>query len=180
MSRFTIKNVKISINGQKESIKILICLSLKIFWQKIQITDNKYICAKGEKNINKKTSVIITTYNDAEFLKRLIPSVLNQSLKPLEVIIIDDGSFDDYAEKIISSYRDNTEIPIKFLKKENGGPSSARNSGIKLAIGEFIIFIDADDELLPDSIEWRQKKLESFKDAEGVEWSGYEYIGIKK
>ena len=82
-------------------------------------------------------------------------------MKPLEVIIIDDGSHDDYAEKITSSFRDHTDIPIKFLKKENGGPSSARNFGINIAKGEFIAFVDADDELLIDSIEWRQKKLES-------------------
>ena len=47
-----------------------------------------------------------------------------------------------------------------FIKKENGGPSSARNYGINLAKGEFILFIDADDELLPNSIKWRQESLE--------------------
>ena len=82
-------------------------------------------------------------------------------MKPLEVIIIDDGSHDDNAEKIINSYCGHSDIPIKFFKKENGGPSSARNFGIKSAKGEFIAFVDADDELLIDSIEWRQKKLES-------------------
>ena len=82
-------------------------------------------------------------------------------MKPLEVIIIDDGSHDDNAEKIINSYCGYSDIPIKFFKKENGGPSSARNFGIKSAKGEFIAFVDADDELLIDSIEWRQKKLES-------------------
>ena len=64
------------------------------------------------------------------------------------------------AEEISRSYSKLTHIPIIFKKKKNGGPSSARNFGIQLAKGEYILFVDADDELLLDSIEWRQKKLE--------------------
>lgn len=107
-----------------------------------------------------KTSVIITTYNDSKFLKRSIPSIINQSLEPFEIIIIDDGSNTNEAEEISRSYSKLTHIPIIYKKKKNGGPSSARNLGIKLAKGEYILFVDADDELLLDSIEWRQKKLE--------------------
>jgi glycosyltransferase involved in cell wall biosynthesis len=107
-----------------------------------------------------KTSVIITTYNDSKFLKRSIPSIINQSLEPFEIIIIDDGSNTNEAEEISRSYSKLTHIPIIFKKKKNGGPSSARNFGIQLAKGEYILFVDADDELLLDSIEWRQKKLE--------------------
>jgi len=90
-----------------------------------------------------------------------LPSILNQTLKPLEIIVVDDGSQDDSAEKIVFSYVSSTNIPIIFHKKKNGGPSSARNFGIHLAKGEYILFIDADDELLPDSLEWRQNKLQS-------------------
>lgn len=108
-----------------------------------------------------KTSVVITTYNDADYLKRSIPSVINQSLKPLEIIIIDDGSRDNTAEVIVNGFQSLTDISIVFKKKENGGPSSARNAGIKLAKGEFVLFLDADDELLEDSLEWRLKVLES-------------------
>ncbi len=90
-----------------------------------------------------------------------MPSILNQTLKPLEIILVDDGSQDNSAEKIVFSYVSSSNIPIIFKKKKNGGPSSARNIGIHLAKGEFILFIDADDELLPDSVEWRQNKLQS-------------------
>ena len=86
-----------------------------------------------------------------------MPSILDQTLKPIEIIVIDDGSKDDSAKEIVNSYINSTEIPIIFKKKKNGGPSSARNIGIHIAKGEFILFIDADDELLSDSIEWRQK-----------------------
>ena len=74
-----------------------------------------------------KTSVVVTTYNDAEYLERSLPSIINQSLKPIEVIIIDDGSDNDDAEIITNSYIDKTEIPIIHKKKENGDPSRARN-----------------------------------------------------
>lgn len=97
-------------------------------------------------------------------MNRLIPSVLNQSLKPIEIIVIDDGSIDDSAESIINSYLCHTDIPIIFKKKINGGPSSARNVGLRLAKGEFVLFIDADDELVADSIEWRQKIIESLSE----------------
>ena len=60
---------------------------------------------------------MITTYNDANYLNRLIPSVLNQSLKPIEIIVIDDGSMDDLAESIVNSYLSLTDIPIIFKKK---------------------------------------------------------------
>ena len=65
-----------------------------------------------------KTSVVVTTYNDAEYLERSLPSIINQSLKPIEVIIIDDGSDNDDAEIITNSYIDKTEIPIIHKKKK--------------------------------------------------------------
>ena len=108
-----------------------------------------------------KTSVVITTFNDAEYLKRSIPSVINQTSKPKEIIIIDDGSSDNQAKEIVDSFHNHTDISIILKKKKNGGPSSARNVGIKLAKGEFILFLDADDELLKNSLKWREELLES-------------------
>ena len=62
--------------------------------------------------------MIIITYNDAEYLKRSIPSVLNQTLKPLEIIVIDDGSKKNEAELITNNFISQTEIPITFKKKK--------------------------------------------------------------
>ena len=69
------------------------------------------------------------------FLKRSIPSVLNQALKPLEIIVIDDGSDNNDAEKIVNAFSLHSDISILYKKKKNGGPSSARNKGISLAKG---------------------------------------------
>ncbi len=110
---------------------------------------------------NRKTSVVVTTYNDGEYLKRSLPSIINQSQKPLEIIVVDDGSDNNLAETLANSFIGNSDIPIIYEKKANGGPSSARNLGIKIARGEYILFLDSDDELLGESIEWRQKALDS-------------------
>ena len=109
-----------------------------------------------------------------------MPSVLNQTLKPLEIIVIDDGSEKNEAEIITNNFISQTEIPITFKKKKNGGPSSARNLGISLAIGEFILFIDSDDELLSNSLEWREEILDSIdKDYASIFCSRVECIEKK-
>ena len=86
---------------------------------------------------------------------------MDQTLKPLEIIVIDDGSETNEAEIITNNFISQTDIPIIYKKKKNGGPSSARNLGISMAKGEFILFIDSDDELLPNSLEWREEILDS-------------------
>lgn len=137
---------------------------------------------KGVKFIkNRKTSVIVTTYNDGEFLKRSLPSIINQSQKPLEIIIVDDGSDNNLAESIANSFSNNSDIPIIYEKKENGGPSSARNLGTKIAKGEYILFLDSDDELLSESLEWRQKTLDSLnKEYASVYCNSINYYKNKK
>lgn len=86
-------------------------------------------------------SVIIPVFNCKKYIRRCLESVLIQSYKDIEIVIIDDGSTDD-SNEIISEYKDNR---IKLYRKENGGVSSARNFGITKSTGEFILFVDADD-----------------------------------
>lgn len=102
-------------------------------------------------------SVIITTYNDSEFLKRAISSVINQNYSAYELIVVDDGSTSHDAEQVITSIE--ATLPINFFYKENGGASSARNYGLEKASGEYIAFLDADDEWLPNHLEIKANKM---------------------
>ena len=105
-------------------------------------------------------SVIIPVYNVEEYLKQCLDSVINQTYKNLEIILVDDGSFDN-SGKICDEYalKDNR---IKVIHKENGGLSDARNVGIKEATGEYITFIDSDDYTELDMIEYLYNVLIKF------------------
>ncbi len=93
-------------------------------------------------------SIIIPSYNSKAFLKESIASALNQTYKYVEVIVVDDGSTDGSLE-IIRSFGEQ----IRWKSQPNQGAPVARNLGIKLARGEYIKFLDADDILLPDCLE---------------------------
>ena len=107
----------------------------------------------------KEISVIITTYNDSEFLNRSISSVIGQSYRAFEILIVDDGSADSSAKSIAESMQKKSSIPIRYLYQENGGASSARNHGLGKAQGDFIAFLDADDEWLPNHLEVKVSKI---------------------
>lgn len=98
-----------------------------------------------------KVSVIIPVYNVEQYLPRCVDSVLRQTLKDLEIILIDDGSPDN-APAICDRYAASDER-ITAFHKENGGLASARNAGMRLAKGEYIFFLDSDDWLEPDGLE---------------------------
>lgn len=105
-------------------------------------------------------SVIITTYNDSEYLSQAIESVLAQSLLPTQLIIVDDGSL-SYMPKVIANRyaKNHSNISIEFFRKENGGASSARNLGLSYVNQPLVTFLDADDQLLADSLEKRFNEL---------------------
>lgn len=96
-------------------------------------------------------SVIIPVYKVEDYLCECVDSVINQTYKDLEIILVDDGSpdrcptlCDEYALK---------DSRVKVIHKENGGQSSARNAGIDIAAGEYFVFIDSDDVISPTMIE---------------------------
>ncbi len=91
-----------------------------------------------------KISIIISTYNTANFLKECIDSIVMQTIKPIEIIIIDDGSTDDTAT-IIREYTEKYNN-IKYLYQENTGQGIAKNSVLSLANGKYICFMDPDDK----------------------------------
>jgi glycosyltransferase involved in cell wall biosynthesis len=97
---------------------------------------------------NPLVSVVIPAYNRAHTLRRAVDSVLNQTYTNIEVLIVDDGSKDNTCE-VLRLYGDK----IRWWSQKNAGPSSARNSGIKEAKGDYVAFLDSDDA-------WSPKKLE--------------------
>ena len=96
-----------------------------------------------------KISVVIPTYNRIALVERAIDSVLRQSIKPFDIIVVDDGSDDGTSEMIQKKYRS-----INLVQQQNSGVSAARNNGIKHAKGDWISLLDSDDE-------WTEKKLEN-------------------
>ena len=88
-------------------------------------------------------SVIIPIYNVEKYLRQCIESVIQQHIKDMELILVDDGSIDS-SPQICDDYA-NKYNSVKVIHKTNGGASSARNLGLKNAKGEYIIFLDSDD-----------------------------------
>jgi len=92
-------------------------------------------------------SVIIPTYNSGRFVAQAVESVLTQTYSPIEVIVVDDGSTDD-TKSVLSRFNGQ----IRYICQPNSGPSAARNTGIRIAEGEYISFLDADDLWVPDKL----------------------------
>lgn len=105
--------------------------------------------------ITSQISVIIPIYNDALFIQEAITSVLSQGIEKLEIIIIDDGSTDNFEEKI----KGFNDPRIRLIKQFNSGASAARNNGIRHSNGEYIAFLDADDLWAPNKLKLQLEVL---------------------
>ena len=104
-------------------------------------------------------SVIIPTHDRAAILSRAIESVLAQTLPPREIIVVDDGSTDGTEALLRSAFPQ-----VRCLRQENRGVSAARNAGIAAATGEWLAFLDSDDEWLPGKLAAQREALESNPD----------------
>jgi len=98
-----------------------------------------------------KVSVIVPTYNRADLVRATLRSIAGQSYRTIEAIVVDDGSTDD-TEAVVVEEAAAAALPIRYLKKENGGCSSARNAGIDAATGDCLAFLDSDDQFTPEAI----------------------------
>jgi glycosyltransferase involved in cell wall biosynthesis len=108
--------------------------------------------------MNPKVSVVIPTYNRADKVRGTIESVLAQTFCDFEVIVVDDGSSDDTGKVLAETFGDR----IRYYYQANQGASAARNKGIAEARGEWIAFLDSDDEWERDKLERQLKTLERF------------------
>ncbi len=107
-------------------------------------------------------TVVIPAYNAAEYIEETVQSVLNQSIKDLEVIILNDGSTDNTGK--IIDHLANIHPEIKVIHKTNSGVSDTRNKGLNLAKGKYILFLDADDILTENFLKGRIDFLEENED----------------
>ena len=98
-------------------------------------------------------SVIIPAYNSANTIIRALQSVAAQTLAPLEIIVVDDASTDT-THDLVTTFASSSSIPVRVVTQTiNSGPSAARNAGWDRAIGDYIAFLDADDQWHPRKIE---------------------------
>lgn len=104
-----------------------------------------------------KVSVVVPLYNKAKWVRRSLDSLAAQSFKDFEVIVVDDGSTDGSGE-IVATYPDPR---VRLVCQPNAGPGAARNRGIAEARGEFLAFLDADDEWMPEFLEQNLAALEA-------------------
>lgn len=110
--------------------------------------------------MKKLISVIVPVYNVDSYLQRCLDSLLNQTYEKLEILLIDDGSKDE-SPSICDAYAEK-DSRIRVIHKENGGLSSARNTGLKMAQGDYIAFVDSDDYLKKDMYEYLMKGIEKY------------------
>jgi len=124
-----------------------------------------------KKNINPKISIIIPVYNGENYLKNAIDSALAQTYKNIEIIVVNDGSKDN-SEKIAKSYGDK----IKYIKKENGGVSTALNLAIKNMSGEYFSWLSHDDLIKENKIEAQINFLQNYSENDIILYSNFDLI----
>ncbi len=120
-------------------------------------------------NYSPKISIIIPVYNDKEYLRECIESVLRQTYRCLEVVIVDDGSTDGSGE-ICDEYAKNDER-VTVFHKDNGGPASSRECGLKASSGDYIMFVDGDDWLSPETAEVCMQAVRKYPELDCVLFS---------
>ena len=101
--------------------------------------------------MNTKISVVVPLYNKKDYLKLSVDSILNQTHKNIEVLIVDDCSTDGSLELCRELYGSDTRVKI-LQQPRNMGPGAARNTGIRSAQGKYVVFVDGDDEIFPDRL----------------------------
>ena len=123
-----------------------------------------------------KYSIIVPIYNIEKYIEECILSVINQSYKNYELVLVDDGSLDNSG--IICDNYAKKYKKIKVIHKKNGGLSDARNAGIKISTGEYVLFLDGDDTLYNNCLEEINSQLsdDSIDLLDDIPWSAWRNI----
>ena len=100
-----------------------------------------------------KLSIVVPVYNVAECLSRCVKSLLAQDLKDCEILLVDDGSTDGKSGRLCDEYAAANPDVIRTIHKVNGGLGDARNTGLETATGEYVLFVDSDDHIAPETIQ---------------------------
>ena len=136
---------------------------------------------------NKLVSIVSPCYNGESYIARFLDCIIAQTYRPLELILVNDGST-DRTDEIVQSYSEKLTkngIVFKYVKKENGGLGGAINDGLKYITGEYLIWPDTDDFLYPNSIEKRVNFLKKhpefgFVQSDGAVYDEYDLNNPKK
>lgn len=107
--------------------------------------------SKSMRECNKKVSIIVPVYNMEMYVEECVQSIINQTYKNIEIIIVDDGSVDNSGQICDDIQKNDARISV--VHKANEGLSSARNAGMEQATGDYLMFVDSDDYLMKDAIE---------------------------
>lgn len=122
-------------------------------------------------------SIVLPVYNGEKSVENAIQSVLQQSYRNYELIVVDDGSTDKTNE-IISKFKNQEKIRI--IKKDNGGVSSARNAGINRVTGDYLMFLDSDDKLMDNCLDTLVHYIDAYKDVDLIVFSWKEQGVVNK
>ena len=110
---------------------------------------------RQEQHVMPKITVIIPTFNRELFVMRAIDSVLNQSFKDYEIVVVDDGSTDN-TQSTVRRFGSK----IRYIYQKNAGVSAARNTGIEAAACEWVAFLDSDDEWATEYLSWQMERAD--------------------
>ncbi len=118
--------------------------------------------SKGQSEPHPLVSIIVPAYNRADLIDSTLNSICRQTWRPLEVVVVDDGSTDDTVERVRSWFRQvqqESDLDVQVICQDNAGAPTARNRGLAESGGDFILFLDSDDELHSEKVEKQVRAL---------------------